>query len=161
MHPPAPVFRPGAAGAVTLTRGPLDTAAVLAAVSDPAAGGNVLFVGTARSVTADITTSRLEYEAHEPLAHAMLAALLAEARRRFSLAGCAAAHRLGVVEPGEASVAVAASAPHRPAAFAATEWLMAEIKREVPIWKCEHRPDGSHTWIHGDPNTPPPETHHE
>ena len=146
---------------VELTLTPLEPARLLAGVADGAAGGNVLFVGTARAATDGVVTTRLEYEAHEPLAHAMLAALLAEARRRFSLAGCAAAHRLGVVEPGEASVAVAASAPHRPAAFAATEWLMAEIKREVPIWKCEHRPDGSHTWVHGDPNTPPRETHHE
>jgi molybdopterin synthase catalytic subunit len=50
----------------------------------------------------------------------------------------------------EASVAVATSAPHRKAAFAAAEWLMEEIKRSVPIWKCEHRPDGSREWVHGE-----------
>lgn len=135
--------------AVLLTRGPLDAAAVLAAVADPSAGGNVLFVGTARDRTDGVATSRLEYEAHEPLARAQLAALLAEARERFALVGCGVAHRLGVVEPGEASVAVAASSPHRREAFAAAEWLMERIKRDVPIWKREHRPGGG-AWVHGD-----------
>jgi molybdopterin synthase catalytic subunit len=54
---------------------------------------------------------------------------------------------------GEASVAIAASAPHRREAFAAAEWLMERIKEAVPIWKCEERPDGSHRWVH--PDAPP------
>jgi len=136
--------------AVLLTREPLDPAAMLAAVADPAAGGNVLFVGTARDLTGGVATASLEYEAHEPLARSLLAAVLAEARERFGLVGSGVAHRLGLVAPGEASVAVAASAPHRREAFAAAEWIMDEIKRTVPIWKCEHRPDGSHAWVHGD-----------
>jgi len=136
--------------AVLLTREPLDPAAVLAAVAFPAAGGNVLFVGTARRLTDALATVSLEYEAHEPLARAVLASVVAEAGERFALVGCGVAHRLGLVAAGEASVAVAASAPHRREAFAAAEWLMDEIKRTVPIWKCEHRPDGSHAWVHGD-----------
>ena len=67
----------------------------------------------------------------------------------FRLVGCGIAHRLGLVEPGEASVIVAASSPHRREAFAATEWIMARIKQEVPIWKREHRLDGSRSWEHG------------
>jgi molybdopterin synthase catalytic subunit len=46
-------------------------------------------------------------------------------------------------------VAVAASAAHRRAAFAAAEWLMERIKASVPIWKCDHGPDGGRTWVHG------------
>jgi molybdopterin synthase catalytic subunit len=135
--------------AVLLTRAPLDPAAVLAAVADPSAGGNVLFVGTIRDLTDDVATVSLEYEAHEPLARAVLERLAAAAADRFGLVAVALAHRLGMVEPGEASVAVAASAAHRRAAFAAAEWIMDEIKRAVPIWKCEHQPDGSHAWVHG------------
>jgi molybdopterin synthase catalytic subunit len=135
--------------AVLLTRAPLDPAAVLAAVADPSAGGTVLFVGTVRDLTGDVATVSLEYEAHEPLARALLERLAAAAADRFGLVAVAVAHRLGVVEPGEASVAVAAAAAHRREAFGAAEWLMEAIKREVPIWKCEHRPDGSHAWVHG------------
>jgi molybdopterin synthase catalytic subunit len=134
---------------VTLVSEPLDPAAVLAAVGDRAAGGNVLFVGTVRDVTGAAATTRLEYEAHTPLARAELARLCREAADRFELVAVAVSHRLGVVEPGDAGVAVAASAAHRRAAFAAAEWLMERIKASVPIWKCDHGPDGGRTWVHG------------
>lgn len=128
--------------------GPIDPAAVLAAVGDVTAGGNVLFVGTVRSTTDGVVTTRLVYDTHGPLAVAELERLRREATGRFGLAGCAVAHRIGEVPPGEASVAVATSAAHRPAAFAAAEWLMAAIKRDVPIWKAEERADGRRDWQH-------------
>jgi molybdopterin synthase catalytic subunit len=134
---------------VMLGAEPLDPAAVLAAVGDRAAGGNVLFVGTVREVTGNVATTLLEYEAHAPLARAELARLCREAADRFELVAVALSHRLGVVEPGDASVAVAASAAHRREAFAAAEWLMERIKATVPIWKCDHAPDGGRTWVHG------------
>jgi len=120
----------------------------LAAVASAAAGANVLFVGTTRGITAGVETSRLDYEAHEPMAEAGLARLRDEAVRRFGLTGCAVVHRLGTVAVGEASVAVATSGPHRREAFEAAEWLMERIKREVPIWKCEEGPDGARAWVH-------------
>lgn len=135
---------------VTVTATPLEPAALLAAVADSAAGGNVVFVGTVRGTTAGLTTRRLEYEAHRPLALAVLRRLCGQAADRFGLAAVAAAHRLGLVEPGQAGVAVAVSGAHRREAFAAAEWLMERIKQEVPIWKCEHRPDGRREWVHGD-----------
>jgi molybdopterin synthase catalytic subunit len=126
----------------------IDTARALAAVGSIDAGGNVLFVGTARGTTGGVTTHALEYDAHEPLAVATLEALRRDAIARFGLVACVVVHRLGTVLPGEACVAVAASAPHRAAAFAAAEWLMAAIKRDVPIWKAEERPDGRREWLH-------------
>ena len=135
---------------VLLTARPLDPAALLEAVADRSAGGNVVFVGTVRDSTAGLATVRLEYEAHQPLARAVLARLCGEAAARFGLVAIAAAHRLGPVEPGEAGVVVAASSPHRREAFAATEWLMERIKREAPIWKREHRPTGEREWVHGE-----------
>ena len=135
---------------VRLSRESLDPSRALAAVVMPSAGGNVLFVGTARATTDGLVTERLEYEAHEPLALAVLARLRDESIEQFGLEGCRIENRLGTVEPGEASVVVAVSSPHRLAAFAASEWLMDRIKREVPIWKREHRPDGGGEWVHGD-----------
>ena len=126
----------------------IDTARALAAVGSIDAGGNVLFVGTARGTTGGVTTHALEYDAHEPLAVATLEALRRDAIAHFGLVACVVVHRLGTVLPGEACVAVAASAPHRAAAFAAAEWLMAAITRDVPIWKAEERPDGRREWLH-------------
>ncbi len=131
-----------------LVREPLDPARLLASVADGAAGANVLFVGTTRRITDGVTTSRLVYDAHEPLARGQLERLRAEAVDRFGLTRCVVHHRLGCVGVGEASVVIAASAPHRREAFAAAEWLMERIKEVVPIWKCEERPDGSHHWVH-------------
>lgn len=139
----APMF-----AAVACVHGPIDAAALLAAVGDSTAGGNVLFVGTARGVTDGVVTRSLAYDAHEPLAMAALESLRRHAIERFGLVACMIVHRLGAVAAGESSVAIAVSAPHRRAAFAATEWLMEAIKRDVPIWKCEERADGAREWIH-------------
>lgn len=131
-----------------LLRAPLDGAAILAMVADPGAGGNVLFLGTTRGVTDGEVTVRLEYEAHEPMALRMLGELRAEALRSFGLSRCAVVHRLGAVAVGEASIAIATSAPHRREAFAAAEWLLERIKESVPVWKCEERAGGTREWIH-------------
>lgn len=159
MHLPLPVGPsggdPGVAPltpletpACRLVHGPIDGASVLASVADPGAGGNVLFLGTTRGVTAGVTTLGLDYEAHEPVALAMLHRLRAEAVTRFGLRGCTIVHRLGRVGVGEASVAIAASAPHRREAFAATEWLLERVKALVPVWKCEEDGSGRRTWLH-------------
>lgn len=140
--------------AFRLVRDPIDGAAVLAAVASPEAGGNVLFLGSTRGLTAGVTTLGLDYEAHEPLALDMLRELGAEAVRRFGLCGCAIVHRLGRVAVGEASIAIAVSAPHRREAFSAAEWLLERVKTTVPIWKCEEGPEGLRTWVHpGDMRT--------
>jgi GTP 3',8-cyclase len=137
-----------------LVWGPIDTARLLDSVADDAAGANVLFTGTTRGVTAGAITNqittRLVYEAHEPLASAVLTRLRDEAVAKHGLTACTIIHRLGEVAVGETSVAIATSAPHRREAFAAAEWLMERIKREVPIWKCEEGADGDRTWVHPD-----------
>jgi molybdopterin synthase catalytic subunit len=150
---PAAAAGPAPLVPVPLVHGPIDAAALLAAVADAAAGGNVLFVGTTRGVTAGVITVRLEYDAHAGMAAALLERLRREAVARFGLVACAVQHRLGPVAVGEASVAIAASAAHRREAFAAAEWLIDRIKREVPIWKCEEAADGGRAWVH--PAEPP------
>jgi molybdopterin synthase catalytic subunit len=57
-------------------------------------------------------------------------------------------HRLGRLEPGEISVAVVVSSPHRQDAFLAARHAIERIKQVVPIWKKEHWSDGSSEWIH-------------
>jgi molybdopterin synthase catalytic subunit len=71
-----------------------------------------------------------------------------EARRRWPIIECSLVHRLGHFLPGEVSVAVAVSTPHRDDAFAAGRWLIDTIKKEVPIWKCENWADGAKEWVH-------------
>ena len=63
-------------------------------------------------------------------------------------------HRVGTVELGEASIAVAVSSPHRADSFEAGRWLVDVLKTEVPIWKREYWADGSTEWVHPDGATP-------
>ena len=98
---------------------------------------------------------RLTYEAYEELALAEMAAVAEEARARFG-ALVAVVHRTGAVEIGEPSVAVAASAGHRPEAFAACRYVIDEVKRRVPIWKRTDYADGASSWVDGCAPRPPP-----
>jgi molybdopterin synthase catalytic subunit len=133
---------------IELTTQPIDPAAVLGRVASPRAGALVLFLGTTRELTGERRTSWLDYECYPDMARRNLEELESEARRRWELVGCAIVHRLGRLEIGEASVAIAVSAAHRAAAFAAGEWLIDSLKQVVPIWKKENWADGSSEWVH-------------
>lgn len=133
---------------IELTDNPIDTGAVLDAVRSPDAGAAVLFLGTARRTTGDRETASLEYECYREMAQTTLADLEREARRRWSLLGCAIAHRLGLVDIGQTSVAIAVSSAHRRPAFEAGQWLIDQIKQVVPIWKKENWADGTSQWVH-------------
>ena len=127
---------------IDLVTQPIDTSAVLDHVSSPDAGAVVLFVGTTRQFTAGRETASLDYECYADMARAKLAEIEAEARRRWQLVECAIVHRVGHLEIGEASVAVAVSTAHRQAAFEAGQWLIDTLKQVVPIWKQENWADG-------------------
>jgi molybdopterin synthase catalytic subunit len=133
---------------IDLITTPIDTDEVLRRVASPAAGAVVLFLGTTREFTAGRQTASLDYECFAEMARAKLVELETEARRRWPLVGCAIVHRLGHLEIGEASVAVAVSAPHRQAAFEAGQWLIDTLKQVVPIWKKENWSDGETQWVH-------------
>jgi molybdopterin synthase catalytic subunit len=133
---------------IQLTNHPIDTAAILAAAANPAAGAVVLFLGTTRELTAGRQTTALDYEAYNEMAERQLADLESQARKRWPVLECMIVHRLGRVPPTEASVAIAVSTPHRADAFAAGQWLIDSLKRDVAIWKREQWADGSTEWVH-------------
>ena len=133
---------------IALTREPIDPAAVLAQVASNEAGAVVLFLGTTREFTAGRRTASLDYECYPEMAEKQLAALEGEARSRWPITGCSIVHRLGRLELGETSIAIAVSSPHRAVAFEAGKWLIDTIKEVVPIWKQENWADGSSEWVH-------------
>ncbi|MHB1034936.1 MAG: molybdenum cofactor biosynthesis protein MoaE [Pirellulales bacterium] len=133
---------------VHLTDQPIDVPRLLERVRSPRAGAVVLFLGTVRDSTEGRATASLEYEAYCEMAQKKLAELEAEALGRWSLVACAVEHRLGRLAVGEVSVAVAASAAHRQAAFEAGQWLIDSIKQVVPIWKQENWKTGGSDWVH-------------
>ena len=133
---------------IALVDTPLDPAALLAVVADPDHGGTALFVGTTRRESGDREVAELRYEAYEELALAELRTIAGEAERAFG-ARVAVVHSTGIVAVGEASVAVAASAGHRPAAFDACRYVIDELKARAPIWKQTVYADGAATWVDG------------
>ena len=133
---------------IALTDEPLDVAALLAAVADDGHGGTALFLGTTRSREGDATIRELRYEVYEELALKELRAIAEEATRAHG-ARVAVLHRTGPVAVGEPSVAVAASAPHREAAFAACRHVIDALKARAPIWKQSVAEDGAAAWKDG------------
>ena len=130
------------------TREPIDLLAITESVRSPDCGAVVLFLGTVRDLTGEHVTAFLEYEAYAPMAEKKFAEIEAEVRRRWPVGEIAIVHRLGRLEVGEVSVAVAVSCPHRGDAFDACRHAIDVLKELVPIWKKENAPDGTGEWVH-------------
>ena len=134
---------------VRVTETSLEPAALLEFVSDPTAGAVVTFLGTVRNHAPGKTgVTHLVYEAYLERVEDTIRGLIADASARWPLTAVAVEHRVGRVEVGEASVAVAASSAHRADAFEAARFLIDELKAHAPIWKQEHW-DGGVEWIEG------------
>ncbi len=141
---PAPDGAPPRVHAAVVER-PLDLAALAAHVADDRAGAIVTFEGVTREV------ARLEYEAYVTMAHERIAAIASACARSHGLCAIAVEHRVGAVALGEASVIVAASAPHREQAFAGAREAIDTIKAQAPIWKVEVDADGRARRVPGTP----------
>jgi molybdopterin synthase catalytic subunit len=135
---------------------PIDFAALTESVRSNAAGAVVLFLGTVREMTGGRQTLALDYEAYPAMAGKTLEELLAEARGKWPIVNAAIVHRLGRLELGDVTVAVAVSTPHREQAFEAGKYLIDRLKEIVPIWKKENWADGTTEWVH--PGVEPSDT---
>jgi molybdopterin synthase catalytic subunit len=139
--------RPPATGDdwIALTGEPLPVGAAYEWAVVPGCGGTVVFSGTVRDhADGRSGVTQLSYEAYAEQAEARLAALAADARRRWpDLGRVVLLHRLGDLALCESSVVVVASAPHRGEAFDAARHLIDTLKETVPIWKKETWEDGT------------------
>jgi molybdopterin synthase catalytic subunit len=152
--------------ATLVTAAPLDQQAVISAVVEappsflsteapgakvegaPGVGAVSIFLGLVRDHNKGRKVLHLEYEAYEPLALRGLDLIVAEAREKWPTVRLAIHHRIGRMEIGEASVAIAAASPHRADAFATSRYAIERIKQIVPIWKHEYF-EGGDVWIEG------------
>ena len=137
---------PVSGGAFRLTNDPLDLPTIIAEVETEAAGAVASFVGTVRARSRDRDVLYLEYEAYEGMAEQVMADLGDTLKSKYALCEVAIAHRIGRVEIGEASVAIAISAPHRHDALAACREAIDTLKETVPLWKKEVY-EGGEEWI--------------
>ncbi len=133
---------------IEMTNAPIDYHALTESVRSSQSGAVVLFLGTVREMTEGRRTVALEYEGYPQMAEAKLAELESQARSRWPIDQVGIIHRLGHLELGDISVAIAVSCPHRKQAFEAGQFLIDELKVSVPIWKREIWDDGTTEWVH-------------
>ena len=134
---------------IRVTADPLDPAEAVASVTDPAAGGTCVFLGTVRDHSEAGEVTGLTYEAWEELALARLGELGEELFAAWPLRRVALWHRTGELGIGQVSVVVACSAAHRAEAFEACRLGIERLKDDVPIWKKEHLAAGESHWVMG------------
>ena len=117
---------------VSLTRSAL---VLPEANSDPEAGAVVVFWGAVRATEAGCGITGIEYEAHPAMAEHQMRLVAQSAAAKFEVREIMIRHRIGFVPAGQPSVVVRVTSGHRGAAFGASQWIMDELKRMVPIWK--------------------------
>ena len=137
---------PVSGGDFRLTPDPLSLDAVVREVQRDDAGAVASFLGTVRNRSRDRDVLYLEYEAYEGMAEETMAELARELSERHDLLAVAIHHRVGRVEIGEPSVAIAVSSAHRAAALAACKEAIDTLKQTVPLWKKEVY-EGGEEWI--------------
>lgn len=133
---------------IQLTSDPIDYHGLTESVRRPGCGAVVTFLGTVRDLTGDQVTVALDYEAYPGMAEKKMAEIEADTRARWPVGDIQIIHRLGHLEVGDISVAVAVSCPHRAQAFEACRHAIDRLKELVPIWKKENWADGRTEWVH-------------
>ncbi len=130
-----------------IVEGPIDVAALIFAAQRADCGAVSSFVGTTRiDESGEASVEYLEYEAYRPMADRKLEEIGAEIEERWDVREVAIVHRIGRVDPGEASVAIVVASPRRGPAFEASRYAIERIKQVVPIWKREVWSDG-YVWV--------------
>jgi molybdopterin synthase catalytic subunit len=130
-----------------IIEGPLDVGALVGAAQRPDCGAIATFVGTTRiDESGGASVEYLEYEAYRPMADRKLEEIGAEIEESWDVGQVSIVHRLGRVDPGEASVVIVVAAPRRGPAFEASRYAIERIKEVVPIWKREVWSDG-YVWV--------------
>ena len=111
-------------------------------------GAVALFAGTVRDHNAGRRVLYLEYDAYPTMALRELERIADATVAGGNVSRVVIVHRLGRLEIGETSIAVAVAAPHRAEALEACRHVIDAVKRTVPIWKREHT-EGGAVWIEG------------
>lgn len=129
-----------------ITDQPLFLEPLVNAVRRPSSGAIATFLGVVRKQTRGRQVRYLEYEAYREMAISKMREVADEVRRKWEVDEIAMVHRIGHLQIGEASVAIAVSAPHRHQALAACAYAIDRLKEIVPIWKKEVWTDGEE-WV--------------
>ena len=128
----------------------LDPAMILESEVNPGDGSDILFCGRVRNNSRDKNVLYIDYQVYPEMAVKEMDKIADEAIVKWNLNRCVIVHRYGRVMPGESSIVILVSSPHREESYISSKYIIDEIKKRVPVWKKECYDDGSE-WI-GDRN---------
>ena len=116
---------------ISVTEAPLRAQA-----SDIAGAGAVVdFCGVVRPMEDGRKIEGIDYDAHRKMAEHQLKRIAEQAADRFGLDLVIVHHRIGFIRVGEPSLFLRVASAHRSEGFRASQWIVDEIKKRVPIWK--------------------------
>ena len=128
-------------------KSPPKIAALTREVAADDRGAVSIFLGTVRNSNEGRAVNGIDYSAYDAMAVAEMTRIVDEASERFPDVVIAVEHRLGTLQVGDVSVAIACAHAHRAQALDANRYVIEELKRRVPIWKREHYLDGTSEWV--------------
>jgi len=118
-----------------ITDAPIELNDLLAKVASPRAGAIASFLGIVRDNSLGRKVRYLLYEAYPPMAIKEMEAIEREVRQKWQIEKIAITHRVGRLEIGAASVAIAVSSAHRREGIEACHFAIDRLKQTVPVWK--------------------------
>ena len=99
------------------------------------AGAIVDFWGVVRPIEDGREIEGIDYEARREMAEHQLKRIAEQAADRFGLKLVIVHHRIGFIAIGQPSLFLRVASPHRSEGFRASQWIIDELKKKVPIWK--------------------------
>ena len=127
----------GGSGQFEVTEEPLSADSVSDLVRTPECGAVTVFLGTSRRMSRGREVAYLDYDAYPEMAIRKMQQIGDEIRERWGIERVAIRHRVGRVDLGDASVAIAVATEHRAESFEACKYAIDRLKEIVPIWKKE------------------------
>ncbi len=110
-------------------------------------GAIVIFEGCVRNHHQGKSVQHLEYEIFHKLAESEANKITQETYDQFDIHKISSIHREGKLQITDIAIWIGVSASHREDAFKATQYMINEIKKRLPIWKKETYTDSSTQWV--------------
>src|SRR2546423_15256438 len=117
---------------VLLTEGPLEASPQN---HHGDAGATLDFLGMVRRLEDGREIEGIEYEANREMAEHQLRQIAEQAVKKFGLRLVLLHHRIGFIATGEPSLFLRVTSRYRNEGFRASQWIVDELKKKVPIWK--------------------------
>jgi molybdopterin synthase catalytic subunit len=138
-----------------ITTDEIDTCKLMKSIQDKRgkSGATVVYVGSVRNYGKNGLVKEMFYESYIKMAEKRIKNIEKIAIKRWDIKKIRIIHRIGSIKLGNSSVVIAVSTPHSKDAFEACEFILAAIKKEVPIWKKEILSNSKEKWVGGNPIT--------